>query len=162
MYLSLMQQLWDNSESGGWLTNLVRPGSDKYPAKSVLLQAALGDAQVTTLAAELMARTLGASTVEPETRRVYGVPERKAPWRVGGVGGGNNGFVEWKYDDVPPVPHDRDLPPTDGMDTHECPRREPRAQEQLYNFLVLNEIVQTCQEGHVCESKKCPDGRSNN
>ena len=167
LYLSLMQQLWDNAESGGWLTNLVRPSS-KYPNKAVLLQAALGDAQVTTLGAEFMARTLEASTIEPETRRVYGVPERRAPWKVGTADGtiekhgGNNGFVEWKYDDAPPVPHDRDLPPTDGMDTHECPRREPKAQEQLAYFLINNEIVQTCPKGHVCESKKCPDGRSNN
>ena len=129
-----------------------------------------------TVAGEFMARSLKASTIHPETRFVYGVPERKAPWKAGagtssksGSGrqsgrqsGSKNGFVEWKYDDAPPIRRDRDVPPTDGKDTHECPRREPKAQEQLYNFLVLHQIVQTCEEGKICESKKCPSGHSNN
>ena len=120
------------------------------------MQAALGDAQVTTVAAEFMARSLNASTIQPQTRYVYGLQERKAPWKVEGRG---NALVEWKYDDAPAVRRDRDLPPV-SHDTHECPRREARAQEQLYYFLVDHEIVQTC-DG-ICESKKCPDGRSDN
>ena len=158
IYLSLMQQLWDSAESGGWLLNIQpSPAKDsKYPSKFALLQAALGDAQVTTVAAEFMARSLNASTIQPQTRYVYGLRERKAPWKVEGRG---NALVEWKYDDAPPVRRDRDLPPV-SHDTHECPRREARAQEQLYYFLVDHEIVQTC-DG-ICESKKCPDGRSDN
>jgi hypothetical protein len=177
IYLSLMQNLWDSAESGGWLTNIVRPpnfdddndiSSSKYqyPKKHVLLQAALGDAQVTTVAAEFMARTLKASTIHPETRYVFDVPERHAPWNVdissGSKSGSNNALVEWLYDDAPPVRRDRDLPPADGKDTHECPRRESRAQAQLIHFLVHHEIVQTCGIGKICESKTCPSGHSNN
>ena len=212
IYLSMLQNIWDAGESAGWLTNIIEAGkpqrketvATKYPEKFVLLQAAIGDAQVTTgeqkrvlllvvvvveflephlffcrpqtVAGEFMARSLKASTIHPETRFVYGVPERTAPWKAGagtssksGSGrqsgrqsGSKNGFVEWKYDDAPPIRRDRDVPPTDGKDTHECPRREPKAQEQLYNFLVLHQIVQTCEEGKICESKKCPSGHSNN
>ena len=43
-------------------------------------------------------------------------------------------YVEFKYDDVPPAPI-LDIPPTDGKDTHECPRRERRGQVKFMIFL---------------------------
>ena len=171
IYLSLIQQLWDSAESGGWLTNIVNPPNKwmhpkghVYPKKYTLLQAALGDAQVTTVAGEFMARTLKANTVQPETRYVYGVSERTAPWNVDAVNVSTSGnaLVEWLYDDAPPVRRDRDLPPTDGMDTHECPRREKRAQDQIFYFLCSHQVVQTCDKGEICESKTCPSGHSKN
>ena len=45
-------------------------------------------------------------------------------------------YVEFKYDDVPPAPI-LDIPPTDGKDTHECPRRERRGQDQIHDFFIL-------------------------
>jgi hypothetical protein len=168
IFLSLMQLVWDPAESGGWLGNVVDAEKHGYPPKRVLLQAALGDAQVTTVAAELMARTFRASTIQPQTRYVFGVPERRAPWHVdeqdhvpAGVQS-NNALVEYLYDDAPPVRRDRDVPPTDGKDTHECPRREARAQEQLDSFLVHGVVMQPCEGGRICESKTCPSGDSNN
>jgi len=40
---------------------------------------------------------------------------------------GGNVVVGWSYDDVPPVPL-VDIPPSSSDDTHECVRREERAQ----------------------------------
>ena len=165
IFLSLLQLLWDASESGGWLSNVVHAERYGYPPKRVLLQAAFGDAQVTTIAAEVMARSFHANTIQPETRHIFNVPERKAPWNVVGAKGGsnsNNAIVEYLYDDAPPVRRDRNTPPTDGMDTHECPRREKRTQRQLDQFLVHGIIMQPCEDGKICESKTCPKGNSNN
>jgi len=85
----LMQVLWDQGESGGWLREM--------SPKEVLLQAGIGDAQVSNLGAELMARAYNASTVHPETRAVYGIPEKPAPFE-------GSALVEWLYDDVPDSP----------------------------------------------------------
>ena len=49
------------------------------------------------------------------------------------------------------------VPPNKDGDTHECPRREPAAQEQLRDFLEDGVVNQYC-EG-VCESLRaeiCP------
>ncbi len=75
--------------SGGWLhfmTQLVRPGTVR---KQVLLQAALGDAQVTPLGAELMARAYSASTIYNQTRPVFGVAETRAENLTAAI-------VEWR------------------------------------------------------------------
>jgi hypothetical protein len=152
IYISLVQQLWDPAESGGWL-HVVRDNNwTGYPKKQVLLQAAIGDAQVAIVGGEFMARSYRANTVTPQTKPVYGVPERAPPFD-------GNGFVEWLYEDVPPTPS-TDVPPAHG-DTHECPRRERRAQEQMFNFFTSKQVMQPCHPG-VCESKTCPTGNSHN
>jgi hypothetical protein len=73
--------------------------------------------QVTNLGAELMARAYNASTVAPQTRPVWGVAERVAPF------GDSSALVEFEYLDVPDSPY-ADVPRTDNKDVHECPRRE--------------------------------------
>jgi len=139
MSLVLAQMLWDNAESSGWLTEMVRKN------KLVLFHDALGDAEVTPLAAQLMARAYNCSTVVPETRSIFGVSEKVAPF-VGSA------IVEWKYDDTPPVP-DQDIPPT-GKNTHECPRRMREAQNQIKKFLEEGLIEQYC--SGICEKAVCP------
>ena len=121
-----------------------------YSVKPVLLQAGIGDAQVTNLAAEFMARAYNASTVEPETRVVWGVPQRAAPFN-------GSALVEWLYDDVPDSPA-ANVGRTDGKDVHECPRREPASQAQMRDFLEGKGVVQHCgKDGAAkCESKTCP------
>merc|ERR1711871_666796 len=96
--------------------------------------------------------------------------EQVAPWSIdtgealGPVWPGNsssssgvvynhtNAVVEYLYDDAPPVRRDRNLPPTDGKDTHECPRRETRAQGQMFHFLADGVVTQPCGD-HVCKSR---------
>jgi hypothetical protein len=64
----------------------------------------------------------------------------------GGEAGGFQGsaLVEWLYTDVPDEPVEN-LPPQKSSDTHECPRREPAAQEQLRDFLVDGVVNQYCE-----------------
>ena len=144
--ITLMQVLWDSGESGGWLSEM--------GPKQVLLQAGIGDAQVTNLAAEFMARAYNASTVEPETRAVWDVQQLAAPFD-------GSALVEWLYDDVPDSPA-ANVGRTDGKDVHECPRREPASQNQMKDFLEGRGVVQHCRWASwpnamvKCESKTCP------
>lgn len=135
LLISLMEMLWEPGEAGGWAHDMTTD-DDGIAAKQVLIQAAIGDAQVTTLGAHVMARAYGASTVAPETRPVWGVTEQ-APGFVGSA------LVEWAYTDVPDEPIEN-LPPEASTDTHECPRREPSGQQQIRTFLETGVVEQYC------------------
>lgn len=162
--ISAFQQPWSAGETGGWLWPLhdaQLPGVPAATRKSVLMQAAMGDAQVTTVSAHFLARSINASTVHAQTRPVFGVREREAPFADA------NALVEYRYLDVPVAPT-TDTPADADTDTHECPRRERRGQDQIRAFLAspLHPeeplIVQTCKGPRGCESPTCPSGDSNN
>ncbi len=137
LVLAALQTLWDPGEPSGYAWALDSddplPG---IPDKRILIQAAIGDAQVTTLGAQVMARAWGASTIAPQTRPIWDVDELTAPFEASGI-------VEWAYSDVPSEPLGN-VPPDPAFDTHECPRREPAAQAQLATFLREGRIEMTC------------------
>ena len=105
------------------------------PPKQVLLQDAIGDAQVTTLGAQVMGRAYGASLVETPTREVWGL-EAQASGFIGSA------LVEYEHG-APEVPF-VNTPPNDADDTHEDTRRTFAAQEQLDTFLRTGAVVQYC------------------
>lgn len=147
--IALFQNLWDPGESAGWSWAMNREPDPKVGAKQVLLQVAIGDAQVTGLGAHIQARAFGASTVAPQTRPIFGVEEKQP-------GFSGSALVEWRYSDVPDPPAEN-LPPGGDTDPHECPRREAAAQQQLRDFLETGVVNQYC-EGK-CEglrSVTCP------
>jgi hypothetical protein len=136
LLLALMQTLWDPAEAAGWLGSMNHsPRSDMDP-KAVLIQSAIGDAQVSTLGGQMMARAYGASTVFPQARAVFGVEEQTAPFA-------GSALVEWEYSDGSAEPVEN-LPPLHEGDTHECPRREAAAQAQLIDFLETGVVQQYC------------------
>ncbi len=127
----LMQQQWDPVEPGGWMWDLT---AGEQP-KEVLLQVAIGDVQVSSLGAHVMARAYGAVSVGPAPRELWGIEEIE-----GGVQGA--AIAEYDYSDVPAEPLEA-IPP-EGPDPHECPRRNPAAQQQLWTFLDNGFIQNFC------------------
>ena len=104
-----------------------------YRPKHVLLQAALGDAQVTTVAAELLADILPQLSRRPVMCMGYlkGLCHGMGREHLIVLTKGTMQavFVRGRA----PVTRDRDIPPTDGKDTHDAPVGR-NAQEQLDNF----------------------------
>lgn len=132
---ALLQQLWDLSEGGGYWRDFNQDPPEGYPEKHMLSQVGIGDAQVTTLSAQMQARNFGARLVSPAARPVFGLEEAQAPFT-------GSALVEWSFSDSsepqiaePANPH---------TDPHECVRRIPEAQAQLVHFLETGEVVQTC------------------
>ena len=97
---------------------------------------------------------------------MWGVPEQE----VGDDGLEGSALVEWSYTDLPAEPVESVAPGAreliegtaydDGrnLDPHECPRREPEAQDQLWTFLSTGRVVQTC-GGEGClgsVAERCP------
>jgi hypothetical protein len=65
LLLSLMQLLWDRGESNGYAEHMTDDPLPNTPAHNVLLQLAYGDHQVSNLAGETQARTIGAQVETP-------------------------------------------------------------------------------------------------
>jgi hypothetical protein len=66
LILSLMQLLWDRGEGNGYAQHMTDDPLPDTPEHHVLLQAAYGDHQVSNVAAEVQARTIGAQVHTPE------------------------------------------------------------------------------------------------
>lgn len=137
LLLAAFQTVWDPGETAGYTSALTAadplPGT---PPKRYLMQVAVGDAQVSTLGAHILARSMGALSIGEAVRPIWGIEEQTAP-----IDG--SGIVEWMYTDGSTEPVEN-LPPSDEGDTHECPRREPEAQAQLVHFLQTGTIEQYC------------------
>jgi hypothetical protein len=66
LILSLMQLLWDRGEADGYAEHMTSDPLPNTPEHHVLLQLAYGDHQVSNLAGEVEARTIGAQVETPE------------------------------------------------------------------------------------------------
>ena len=65
LIFALMQLLWDRGEADGYAEHMTSVPLPQTPTHHVLLQAAVGDFQVSNLTAEIEARTIGANIYEP-------------------------------------------------------------------------------------------------
>jgi hypothetical protein len=146
LVLALMQMIWDRAEADGYAQHMTTDPYPNTPAHRVLMQAALGDHQVSQFAAEVEARTIGASVRMPYADRgryagrvpIFDIPvitrfpfagSALTLWDSGPirtVNGAQHGTA------VPPA---AELPPRAGDDPHEYPRRSAAARRQKSAFL---------------------------
>ena len=126
LWMGYMQTLWDSGESSGYLNML--------QDTAILQQVGIGDAQVNTLGAHTIARATGSVLIDTPAREVWGLQTEPS----GYVG---SALVEWDYGAIEPT---ENIPPDESTDTHEGPRRELSAQEQMHHFFQTGEIINTC------------------
>jgi hypothetical protein len=153
--LSLTQMLWDRGEANGYAEHMVR---DPYPntrLHSVLLLEAFGDHQVTNVATEVEARTIGASvrapTLDPgrsaDVVPFFGIPPigsfpftgRAAleVWDIGPLRA--NGTLGT------PTPPTTNTPNRVGRDPHGVLGGEPPARAQVSQFLKVDgSLIDVC------------------
>lgn len=136
LMIATLGAIWAPGEPAGYANVTATDPLSGAPAKQLLMHPAVGDAQVTTLGAHIMARAWAATSASPAVRPIWGVPEA-AP------GFSGSAIVEWSYSDVPPEPVES-LPPEDSTDTHECPRREKGGQAQIEAFFATGLIEAPC------------------
>ena len=65
LVLALINQLWDRGEGDGWAHHVTTDPPAGTPPHRVLMHAAVGDFQVTTYQADVLARTVGARVHKP-------------------------------------------------------------------------------------------------
>ncbi|MES2639099.1 MAG: hypothetical protein V4850_06435 [Myxococcota bacterium] len=134
-WMALLQNLWDSAEPGGWGRQMTEDPIAGVPPKRVLVQDAIGDAQVSTIGAQNMARAYGASLIENPLAEIWGLDIQPSEFA-------GSALVEYAHG-APEVPY-TNVPPDSGVDTHEDTRRTPAAQDQLDLFLTTGVVKQFC------------------
>ncbi len=134
--LALFQMLWDHSEPNGYtsyIRNNLLPGT---PTHEVLLQVAIGDHQVSTLGAHIMARAVGGVVnLGPTNREVWGLDVASGP---------HTGSAMIEYEFGLAQEPTTNIPPSDGEDPHGKVRRLPSAEQSLDQFLRTGVIESFC------------------
>src|SRR5918999_277074 len=105
LLLSLIQLLWDRGEANGYAHHMTHDPLPNTPQHDVLMHVAFGDHQVANVAAEVEARTIGASVRWPalapgrhtDVDPYFGIP------RIEAYPFGGSAFVIWD-DGTPPPP----------------------------------------------------------
>ena len=148
LILSLIQMLWDRGENNGYAHHLTTDPLANTPPHEVLMQVAFGDHQVSMWTADVMARTIGASTNpmpldpgrHPDVVPLFAIPRIQSfPF---------SGSAIIYVDAGTPAPPITNTPPAGddfGDDPHGVPRSDPQAQAQKAAFLSPNGmVIDTC------------------
>jgi hypothetical protein len=168
LILGLMQMLWDRSDPNGYAAHMTHDPLPNTPAHDVLLHVGFGDHQVADVTTEVEARTIGARVhrplLEPGRDRYRDRPYPDRPFgplfdgvdSLGPLGYSATGSGVIFWDDGPlrprgtgtagtPPPYAANIPPREGHDPHEHPRRSPAARRQKSEFLQVDgRIVDVC------------------
>jgi hypothetical protein len=148
LILGLMQMLWDRGENNGYAHHMTSDPLANTPPHEVLMQVAFGDHQVSMWTADVLARTVGASTNptpldpgrHPDVVPLFAIPRIQSfPF---------SGSALIYVDAGTPAPPITNTPPEGdayGADPHGVPRNDPEAQAQKAAFLSPNGVViDTC------------------
>ena len=133
--LALIQMLWDRAEPTGYSRHIV---NDRLPGTiphQVMLLVSIGDHQVTTLGAHVMARAIGAPLVRSVARPVYGLEEVDSPHA-------GSGMIEFDFG-LPPEPLEN-RPLREGDDPHGSIARLAVAREFVGRFFVDGVVDNVC------------------
>lgn len=146
MGLQLVQMLWDRGEPSGYEQHLTTDPYADTPEHTVLLHAAFGDHQVANVATAVEARTIGASAVRPALADGRS-PEQDVFWDVPAIEAfpfEGSAVVMWDSGaETPPI---ENVPPREGEDPHSDPRGEPKAIDQIVEFLRTGTVIDVCQD----------------
>ncbi len=135
MVLNLIQHVWDPVDPTAYtpfLRDNTLPGT---PPHNVLLRGAIGDHQVTTLGAHVMARSVGAVHLDTGLRKVAGLEQATGPVQ-------GSAYVEYDFG-LPPEPV-CNIPMRACDDPHGKIRGLAQAQQQLDVFLRTGEVKNLC------------------
>jgi hypothetical protein len=145
LLLHLIQMLWDRSEPNGYANHMTADPLPGTPVHTVLLHEAFGDHQVTNVATEIEARTIGASIHAPplgagrsyEVTPAYGIPA------IASYPFNGSALVIW--DSGTPTPPTANMPNEGGSDPHGKPRANANARMQKSEFLKTGgSVIDVC------------------
>jgi hypothetical protein len=124
-YWSVIGSLWDQSEPATYLPHLIADPLPGTPAKKVLYQIALRDAEVPNIASDLAGRTAGLTQISPANHSVWGMDQAPATPFDGSA------MLYWDCND-PEIPAGNE-PPEDNS-AHQCVRRTASFAAQVDAF----------------------------
>jgi hypothetical protein len=155
----MIQMEWDRGEPNGYANHMTSNPLPGTPAHHVLIEMAYGDHQVTNVATEVEARTIGAPlrypTLDPDRAAAYAefFPSLPMLGDLSGPAANGNGFFVW---DIGPLRSGDTLGTTDppitntpnrlGVDPHDTViDTSPEIRHQIAEFIQENgTIVDVC------------------
>ncbi len=159
LILSLIQMLWDRGEANGYAEHMTDDPLPNTPPHEVLMHVAFGDHQVTNVAAQVEARTIGARTnAALDPGRIPGIDPLFGIPQIGSYPYDGSAIIYW--DSGPPRdgvdgvfnPPLTNTYPTQGRDPHGDPRGTVAAREQKSAFLQIGgKVIDVC-GGTACHT----------
>lgn len=143
---SLMQMLWDRGEANGYAHHMTTDPLENTPAHEVMLQVAFSDHQVTNVAAEVEARTIGAPVMTPglASDRHWEMD----PYFAGSATYPYEGSALIYWDSGNATPPNGNIPADQNGDPHSHPRNEPASSWQEAHFLLTGQMYDVCNGGY--------------
>lgn len=153
---ALLQMSWDRVETSGNATHVTTDTYPNTPPKKILLHVAFGDHQVANVSAEVEARSMGALIHQPalapgrhHDEQIPDDPTNKAYFGIDPLPAGpydGSAMIVWDSGTpTPPTALIPPRPPAYGVDPHETPRRDPKAQLQKSEFMKTGgAVIDTC------------------
>jgi hypothetical protein len=143
--LSVIQHAWDGIEAGGLLAPPVRE-----LAPPVLMQAGLGDAEVSSVAGEVLARAYEANVLPGKPKEVFGL--ETVSGARGGFPGPRSALTEIMYDsEFRSITNT--FEPAEYNSVHKCVRRDYALQQQIITFIDEGTIVDPCASDNCFRSQ---------
>jgi hypothetical protein len=150
LIIALVQMLWDRSDPNGYAHHMTDDPLPKTPKHKVLLHLAFGDHQVTNVATEIEARTIGASVHQPaiasgrhtDVTPYYDIPAIPSDPFDGSA------LIVWDSGAAPPPT--TNVAPSVGDDPHSDPRNSVLGRQQKSDFLKVGGAVVDVCAGAAC------------
>ncbi len=134
MLLGLVQLLWDRAEPSGLSRHIIDDTLPGTPSHQVLLLDSIGDHQVSTLAAHVMARTIGVPLLADNPREVWGLETTQGPLA--------SALIEYDFG-LPPEPLGNE-PMREGQDPHGRLTDVAPAVQTSIHYFQTGEAVNYC------------------
>jgi hypothetical protein len=129
--IASMQSEWDYSDPATFAPHLLANPLPGTPAKKILVQESLGDAEVANVATRVLARTMGLTALNP-IQPVYGIDAKAAPL--------DSAYTQWdSHPSTLPPATDTALPKDNGA--HDAIYGTAEAQQQIRAFLQPSGVV---------------------
>ncbi|HWO21815.1 MAG TPA: hypothetical protein VNO30_23760 [Kofleriaceae bacterium] len=141
LIVNLMQHQWDRTEPTSVVDVLVGGSVPGAPPKQVFMQIAIADDEVSNVASEYQARTMGIPTVTPSPYVPFGLQGSAGPVR--------NGLVIYDFGLGATIPPTNEPPPDNNV--HSNIRNKRATTDMMRRFYETGEIVQMCTAPRGCD-----------
>jgi len=134
--LALAQAQFDFTDPINVAPHILKGTLPDTPAKQILQQMSVADAQVPNVSSEILARTMGLPLLSDSPLDIWGMPPQDGPLE--------NAFGVWDLTaQAPSIPPNTNATPQENLVHASCSALE-ELQEQTDHFLRTGEIVSTC------------------
>ena len=141
LIVNLMQNQWDRTEATSVADVVVGDGLPGTPTKQVFMQIAIGDDEVSNLASEYEARTMGIPVVTPSPYVPFGLQGTTGPVA--------SGMIIYDFGLGDTIPQTNEPPPNN--DVHSNIRNKQATIDMMKRFYETGEIVQLCTATNGCD-----------